>query len=133
MINSKISYRISNKWDDKTKSFSQEYEFEDKGNYATGRITWSVPKKDKQGKVTFVNSALKFICFGDAKNFIASNLGSKFNIEANLCNESFTNQKGEKISFWQLTIFEANLAEIKAKKEVKEPETQEDLDDNIPF
>lgn len=137
-INEKTKYRIANKYDSKTKSYlKDEFDFEDKGNYGTGKLSWSTSKKDKHGKQIFTSSTVKFICFGETKSFIAANLRGKFKIDASLSNESFTNQKGEKISFWQLTVFSAELAEITqhdaAKANAYQPEAEEELDDTIPF
>ena len=88
-INEKTKYRISNKWNDQTKKFDQDqFDFEDKGNFAVGRMSWSIKEKDKQGEVAFVNSSIKFICFGASKDLIGSNLSAKFNIDANLCNKA---------------------------------------------
>ena len=111
-INEKTKYRIANKWDDQNKKpILDQFDFEDKGSVGIGKMNWSTQKKNKQGEVSFVSSSLKFICFGESKDIIASNLGAKFNIEASLCNESFTNQEGKKIQFWQLTVFKASIAE----------------------
>jgi single-stranded DNA-binding protein len=148
-INEGTKYRIANVWSKEDNKFIQDqFDFEDKGNVGVGKMNWSTRKKNKQGEVSFVSSSLKFICFGESKELIANNLGAKFNIEASLCNESFTNQEGKKIQFWQLTIFEASLAEdnsserdskkvdkhnvAKANSYVKEPEDL-DLSDEIPF
>lgn len=138
-INEKTKYKISNKYDSTTNKFIQnEYDFEDKGNYATGKINWSTQKKNKQGEVSFVNSSLKFICFGETKELIANNLGAKFNIEASLCNESFTGKDGKKVSFWQLTVFKADIAE-EAKEKPKSMDKiadsyfpEDDFDDELP-
>lgn len=120
-INERTKYRIANVWSKEENQFIQnQFDFEDKGNVGVGKMNWSTQKKNKQGEVSFVNSSLKFICFGDSKNLIANNLGAKFNIEASLCNESFTNQEGKKIQFWQLTVFEASLAEDDSPKKAPE-------------
>ena len=136
-INEKTKYRISNKWNDQTKKFDQDqFDFEDKGNFAVGRMSWSIKEKDKQGEVAFVNSSIKFICFGASKDLIGSNLSAKFNIDANLCNKSFTNDEGKKIAFWQLTIFQVEIAEQGEYKEpakASEAVEEDDFDNIIPF
>jgi hypothetical protein len=148
-INERVKYRIANKWDEQSKKFNQDqFDFEDKGKYGVGKFNWSTQEKNKQGEVSFISSSLKFVCFGETKDLIANNLGAKFNIEASLCNKSFTNQEGTKIQFWQLTIFKAFLVEDdsfeKAAKLVDKhnaakanayspKEQEEDLDDTIPF
>lgn len=141
-INERTKYRIANVWSNEDNKFIQDqFDFEDKGKVGVGKFSWSTQKKNKQGEVSFTSSSLKFVCFGETKDLIANNLGAKFNIEASLCNESFTNQKGEKIQFWQLTVFKASIVEdiydvdkhntAKANAYVQEPE--DDFDDNIPF
>ena len=135
-INERTKYRISNKWNNETKKFDQDqFDFEDKGKVGVGKLNWSTKKTDKQGEVSFTPSSLKFVCFGETKELIANNLSAKFHIEASLCNESFTNQEGKKISFWQLTVFKAEIAEQGEYKEpTKKDEPAEDLeDDDIPF
>ena len=117
-LNNTTKYRIANKFDG-INPIKDQFEFEDKGNVGVGRLNWSTQKKNKQGEVSFVNSSLKFICFGEAKDLIANNLGAKFNIEASLCNESFIGKDGKKISFWQLTVFKAEIAEDSFERTAK--------------
>lgn len=149
-INERTKYRIANVWSKEDNKFNQDqFDFEDKGNVGVGKMNWSTQKKNKQGEVSFTSSSLKFVCFGETKDLIANNLGAKFNIEASLCNESFTNQENKKIQFWQLTVFKASLVEddsfekaakmvdkhnaAKANSYVKEPEEDDGFSDDIPW
>lgn len=135
-INERTKYRIANKWDKETKKFIQDqFEFEDIGSFAFGKFNWSVKKTDKAGTVSFDNSSIKFICFGEAKELIAGNLGAKFTIDASLTNKPYKGKDDKWKDSWGLTIFKAEIAE---QGEYKEPvkETNEevgDLDDDIPF
>lgn len=138
-INERVKYRIANVWDDQAKKFNQDqFDFEDRGKYAIGKFNWSTQKKNKQGKVSFTPSSLRFICFGEVKDLIANNLGAKFHIDASLCNESFTGKDGKKISFWQLTVFKAEIAEQgidshnQAKQNGYQPE-DDFISDDCPF
>lgn len=149
-INETTKYRIANLWDEQSKKFiKDQFDFKDKGKFGVGKFSWSTQEKNKQGEVSFISSSLKFVCFGEAKDLIANNLGAKFNIEASLCNKSFTNQEGTKIQFWQLTVSKAFLVEDdsfeKAAKladkhnadkqngYVKQPEEEDDFSDQVPF
>ena len=135
-INERTKYRIANKWNNETKKFDQDqFDFEDKGSFAFGKLNWSVKKTDKAGAVSFDNSSIKFICFGEAKEIIASNLGAKFTIEASLANKPYKGQDDKWKDSWQLTVFKAEIAEQGEYKEpVKKDEPVEEFEDDLaPF
>jgi hypothetical protein len=157
-INEKTKYRISNKFIN-GKVDKDQFEFENKGKFGKGRLTWSVPIK-KDGQTTFENSSIGFVCFGDNVGLIESNLGAKFSIGGTISQKKNPNATGDQPkTYWQIVAYEVSIAEeslnqhsvdkeddsfekaaklvdkhnaAKANSYVKEPEDL-DLSDDIPF
>ena len=134
-INERTKYRIANKWNNETKKFDQnQFDFEDKGSFAFGKMSWSVKKTDKKDQsVSFDNSSIKFICFGEAKELIANNLSSKFTVEASLLNKPYKGQDDKWKDSWQLTIFKAEIAEQGEVKPAEKSINLNDVDENGDF
>ena len=141
-INGNTKYRIANKWNDETKQFDKnQFEFENKGKFATGKLNWSIKKTDKEGATSFLNASMKFICFKETMVLMESNLGAKFTINASLEPVSFDGKDGKKVNYFQFIIYQADIVEqvIDAHNEAKgnayQPEKKEEeiLDDDIPF
>lgn len=123
------------------------FEFENKGKFASGRLSWSDKEKDKDGNESWVSTYKKFIVFGDGVKTMEENLGAFFLIEGKIQTKSFTNQKNEKISYDQITINKVELApaaeKFNGKKFVSQAQSahdkaksngfQPDESDDFPF
>lgn len=141
-LNNTTKYRIANKFID-GKLNKDQFDFENKGKYGKGRLSWSVPIK-KDGQTTFENSSIGFICFGENIEIIENNLGAKFDITGNISQKKNPNATGDQPKmYWQIIVNEARVIEeekpkvdkhstSKANGYIKQPE--EDLDDDlVPF
>jgi hypothetical protein len=126
--------KIANKWVDR-KLDKDQFDFDNKGSFSVGKLTWSDSVKDKSGNQSFVYSTKKFICFGANGDFIESNLSNYIDIVGNIKTESFTNKEGEVIKYDLIVINEVKLSEKKEflKKEVKQQAIDIELDDSCPF
>ena len=83
-LNNTTKYRLSNKYDKSTNSFDKsQFEFENKGNYGKGRISWSIANK-KGDKTTFENSTIGFVCFGENIALFENNLDGRFLIDGTI-------------------------------------------------
>jgi len=140
-INGNTKYRIANKWNEETSEFDKDqFQFENKGNFAIGKLNWSIKKTDKEGATFFLNASMKFICFKETMALMESNLSAKFTINASLEPVSFDGKDGKKVNYLQFIIYQADIVEqvIDAHNEAKgngyQPEKkEEDLDDILPF
>jgi len=130
--------KVANKWVDR-KIDKDQFDFENKGSFSVGKLTWSDTVKDKSGKQDFVYSTKKFICFGANSDFIANNLSSYLNIVGNIKTESFTDKEGKLVKYDLIVLNEVSLAE---KKEPINKHNQSkangfvpdvNMDDEIPW
>lgn len=109
-LNNTTKYRIANKFTN-GKLNKDEFDFENKGNYGKGRLTWSVPIK-KDGQTTFENSSIGFVCFGGNVELISNNLGSKFDITGNISQKKNPNATGDQPkTYWQIVVNEVRVLE----------------------
>ena len=146
-LNEKTKYRIANKFIG-GKLDKEQFEFENKGNFGKGRLTWSVPIK-KDGQTTFENSSIGFVCFGDNVGLIESNLGAKFSIGGTMSQKKNPNATGEQPkTYWQIVAYEVSIVEddsfekaakmvdkhnaAKQNGFVKQPEEDDGFSDEIP-
>jgi hypothetical protein len=139
-LNNTTKYRIANKFTN-GKLNKDEFDFENKGKYGKGRLSWSVPIK-KDGQTTFDNSSIGFVCFGENIEIFANNLNAKFDITGNISQKKNQNATGDQPkNYWQIVVSEVKIIEeakpvdshntAKANSYVKETE---DLDDDLlPF
>ena len=142
-INERTKYRIANKWDFEAKKFNQDqFDFEDRGSFAFGKMNWSIKKTNKaDDSISFDSSSIKFICFGDAKELIANNLGSKFALDASLSNKPFKDKNDKWKDSWGLTIFKAEIVEgsinhhstNKSSAQTESNLDEDELLDCVPF
>lgn len=116
--------RIANKFIDG--KLSDQFDFDNRGKFATGRLSWSFKKKDKVGTESWQRMAKKFISFGDNIVLFESSLGQIIEIEGYLENNSFQNSEGKTISYDVIKI--TNIIVDESKKESNPVQS-----DEIPF
>ena len=132
-----LSTKIANKFID-NKPDKGQFEFENKGRFAAGKLTWTDSGKDKEGNKVFKTSTKKFICFEANIEFIEQNLGSEFEIEGNLVGESFKDKDGKNVRYDQIVLnkvelFAKDLSKHSVDKGNGYQPQEEDTDDEIPF
>jgi len=109
-LNNTTKYRVGNKFIN-GKVDQNQFDFENKGNYGKGRLTWSTAIK-KNGQTTFESSSIGFVCFGENISIIENNLGSKFNIEGTIAQKRNPNATGDQPkTYWQIVVFGVNILE----------------------
>jgi hypothetical protein len=109
-LNNTTKYRIANKFIN-GKLKQDEFDFENKGKYGKGRLSWSVPIK-KDGQTTFDNSSIGFVCFGENIEIFANNLNAKFDITGNISQKKNPNATGDQPkNYWQIVVNEVKIIE----------------------
>jgi len=129
--------KIANKFID-NKPAKDQFEFENKGKFGIGKLTWTDSGKDKAGDKVFKTSTKKFICFGANIDFIEQNIDKDFEIEGNLVSESFKGQDGKNVKYDQIVLNAVGLfvKEVDKHSQEKGNAFQQDasgafIDDNI--
>jgi len=128
--------KIANKFID-DRPAKDQFEFENKGKFGMGKLTWTDSGKDKAGNKTFKTSTKKFICFGANIDFIEQNIDKEFEIEGNLIGEVFKGQDGKNVKYDQIVLNNIGLFVREVDKHSVDKgngyQPQVDTDDEIPF
>lgn len=137
MLNERTKYRIANKFIN-GKVDKDQFDFENKGNYGKGRLSWSVAVKGEQ--MTFENSSIGFVCFGDNIKLIEDNVGAKFSIDGSISQKKNPKATGDQPkTYWQIVVYGVQVIEegekiSKHSKDKANAFVSDDLDeDEIPF
>ena len=137
MLNERTKYRIANKFIN-GKVDKDQFDFENKGNYGKGRLSWSVAVKGDQ--MTFENSSIGFVCFGDNIKLIEDNLGAKFSIDGSISQKKNPKATGDQPkTYWQIVAFGVQVIEegekiSKHSQDKANAFVSDDLEDEfIPF
>lgn len=115
---------------------SSQFQFEDKGKFAIGTLTWSDKIKDKDGKESWSNCYKSFIVFEKHKHLFANNLGKSFEIDGYLVANNYVDKLGKKVSSEQVKINNVNVYEVINQHSVDKGNgfvSDDSMDDEIPF